>query len=250
MTSRPKSADEIEIMREGGRRLATILNMLASHVEPGVKPTDISARAAAEIKKAGMRPVVLGYEGFPDVMCVSVNEVIVHGVPQKKPFADGDVVKLDLTLGYKSLIVDSALTVIAGGSGTADAKRLVDTTKRALEAGIAAIHGNGTRVGDISAAVQDVLEKNKLGVIRELVGHGIGENIHEDPNIPNYGVSGAGPVLTTGMTICIEPMAALGDWHVTVDKNGTVSMKDGSIGAHFEHTVLITEDGAEILTTP
>jgi methionyl aminopeptidase len=194
--------------------------------------------------------VVLGYDGFPDVMCISINEAIVHGIPSNTPIKDGDVVKLDLTLGFRGLINDSALTVVCGGAKDADVKRLIEGTKRSLDAGIAAVKGEGTRVGDIGAAVQTVLEqKYNLGVIRELVGHGIGYEIHEAPNIPNYGVTGTGPMLHNGMTICIEPMAALGDWHISVakDKN-TILMKDGSLGAHFEHTILITEDGAEILT--
>jgi methionyl aminopeptidase len=245
---RPKTPAEIEIMREGGQKLATTLNLLATKVVPGATPKEISAVATEEIKKASMQPVVLGYQGFPDVMCVSVNQAIVHGVPQKTPFKDCDVVKLDLTLGYKGMVLDSAVTVVVGSGSSPDVKRLIEGTKKALEAGITAIHGSGTRVGDISAAVQDVLEKNKLGVIRDLVGHGVGYAIHEEPNIPNYGVSGTGPTLMAGMTIAIEPMASLGDWQINMQKDGTVLMRDGSIGAHFEHTVLITEDGAEILT--
>lgn len=243
----PKTHAEIDRMREGGRRLAGIRDVLAAMVAPGVKPTDISKKAAELIKKADMKPVVLGYEGFPDVVCISVNEAIVHGVPTDRPIAAGDVVKVDVTLGYKSLIVDSAVTVIAG-KGSADAERLLKGTREALDAGINAIKGDGTRVGDISQAVQNTHDKYGLGTIRDLVGHGIGHKIHEDPNIPNYGVSGTGPVLKEGMTICIEPMASLGDWHVNIDKNGTVLMRDGSLGAHFEHTVLVTKIGAEILT--
>ncbi len=247
---RAKTPGEIEIMREGGRLLALILNQLGTMVKPGVTPKQISAGAAKLIKKHQMEPVVLGYEGFPDVMCISVNQDIVHGIPSGKKIADGDVVKLDLTLGYKSLILDSAVTVISGDNSSADVKRLVEGTKKSLEAGIAAVKGDGTRVGDIAQAVQDVLEKKyKLGVIRELVGHGVGYTIHEDPNIPNYGVKGTGPALIAGMTIAIEPMAALGDWHIAVNKDkNTIRMADGSLGAHFEHTVLITEDSAEILT--
>ena len=244
-----KTADEIAIMREGGRKLAKIRDALSASVIPGVKPTDLSAQAKDLIKKAGMQAVVLGYQGFPDVICVSVNEAIVHGVPQKTPFKDGDVVKVDVTLGYKGLVVDSAVTVVAGSKITPDIKRLVDGTKESLMAGIAAIKGDGTRVGDISAAVQDVLNKHKLGIIRDLVGHGVGYDIHEEPNIPNYGVAGTGPMLHAGTTIAIEPMASLGDWKVGSLKNETVVMLDGSLGAHFEHTVLITEDAAEILTT-
>jgi methionyl aminopeptidase len=248
----PKTPADLENMRAGGRLLAVILKDLAAKVKPGVIPKDLAAQAAEQIKKHNLQPVVLGYEGFPDVMCISVNNAIVHGVPGTDPIREGDVVKLDLTLGYKGMVCDSALTVIAGGGADPDAKRLVEGTKAALDAGIAAIKGEGSRVGDISAAVQDVLEKKyRLGVIRELVGHGVGYAIHEAPNVPNYGVAGTGPVLHAGMTLAIEPMAALGDWHIAVakDKN-TIVMKDGSLGAHFEHTVLITEDGAEILTLP
>jgi methionyl aminopeptidase len=246
----PKNPNEIEIMRKGGKMLATILNSLASQVAPGVKPTDISKIAAEQIKKAGMQPVVLGYEGFPDVICISVNDEVVHGIPKGKSFVDGDIVKLDLTLGYKSMVVDSALTVIVGNNTNAEVKHLVEGTKKSLEAGIASIKGSGTRVGDISSAIQNVLDRQKLGIIRDLVGHGVGYDIHEPPNIPNYGTAGTGPVLSAGMTIAIEPMATLGDWHIKVAKDGwTITTADGSLGAHFEHTVLITEDGAEILTT-
>ncbi|HVS79280.1 MAG TPA: type I methionyl aminopeptidase [Candidatus Saccharimonadales bacterium] len=237
-------------MRAGGQLLAGILQDLASKVKPGITPKDLSADCAEQIKSNKMQAVVLGYDGFPDVICISVNDAIVHGIPSDTPIKDGDIVKLDLTLGYKGMINDSAVTVIAGRGGEADAKRLVEGTKKALDAGIAAIKGDGTRVGDIAAAVQAVLEKKyHLAVIRELVGHGVGYEIHESPNIPNYGVAGTGPVLHSGMTIAIEPMAALGDWHIAIGKDkNTIYMKDGSLGAHFEHTVLITEDGAEILT--
>jgi methionyl aminopeptidase len=246
----PKSLSEIETMREGGRKLAVILNGLADRVAEGITPVDISKIAAEQIKKAKMQPVVLGYEGFPDVICISVNEGVVHGIPNNKTFKDGDVVKLDLTLGYKSLVVDSALTVIVGKNPSSDVKRLVEGTKKSLEAGIGAIKGSGTRVGDIGSAVQDVLEHYKLGVIRDMVGHGVGYGIHEDPNIPNYGARGTGPVLSAGMTIAIEPMATLGDWRINIAKDGwTIVTRDGSLGAHFEHTILITENSAEILTT-
>jgi methionyl aminopeptidase len=247
---RPKTPEEIEIMREGGKRLATILNMLAGKVEAGISPKDLSAIAAAEVKKANMQPVVLGYDGFPDVICISVNNAIVHGVPSKETLKKGDIIKLDLTLGYKGMVVDSAITTVVGDYLSADAKRLVETTKKALDAGIAAVKGDGTRVGDIGSAVQKVLENNKLGVIRDLVGHGVGYEIHEQPNIPNYGVAGTGPMLSAGMTIAIEPMASLGDWKINIAKDGfTIIMRDGSLGAHVEHTILVTADGAEILTT-
>lgn len=247
---RAKTPADLDNMRAGGQLLATILKDLSAKVIPGITPKDLSADAAAQIKKHKMQPVVLGYDGFPDVICISVNNAIVHGIPSNQVIKDGDVVKLDLTLGFRGMINDSAVTIIAGKSTDAEVKRLVDGTKRSLEAGIAAVKGDGTRVGDISAAVQSVLEKDyKLGVIRELVGHGVGYEIHESPNIPNFGVAGTGPLLHAGMTIAIEPMAALGDWHITIGKDkNTIVMKDGSLGAHFEHTVLITEDGCEIFT--
>jgi methionyl aminopeptidase len=249
---RPKSPVDLENMRAGGKLLGGILKNLEGKVKPGVTPKELSADAAEQIKKHNLQPVVLGYNDFPDVICISVNDAIVHGIPGNQPIRQGDLVKLDLTLGYKGMINDSAVTVLAGGHGSAGVQRLLDGTKAALAAGIAAIKGEGTRVGDISQAVQDVLEKEyKLGVIRELVGHGVGFEIHESPNIPNYGVAGTGPVLHAGQTVAIEPMACLGDWHISVGKDKkTIFMKDGSLGAHFEHTVLITEDGAEILTLP
>ena len=221
-------------MREGGRRTAKILQQLAEMVRPGITPKDISKKAAELMKKAGLQTVVLGYDGFPDVMCISVNENIVHGVPSSKKLKAGDVVKLDLTPAYKNLVLDTAITVVVGDKPSADVKRLVEGTKKSLDAAIAAIHGDGTRVGDISAAAEDVMNRYKLGIIRDLVGHGLGYNIHEEPNIPNYGVAGTGPILHEGMTIAIEPMAALGDWHITEAKDGqTIAMADGSLGAHF-----------------
>lgn len=246
---RHKTDAELELMRAGGQKLAKILDELKDEVKPGITPKDISAIAAKKVKAAGLTAILLGYEGFSDVICISVNEAIVHGLPGKTPFKKGDVVKLDLTVANKGLVVDSALTIVAGEEPKGDVKRLLEGTKNALDAAINAIHGEGTRVGDISAAAQKVMDEYKLGIIRDLVGHGVGHEIHEQPNIPNYGVAGTGPILHAGDTIAVEPMAALGDWHIAVAPDKwTIMMADGSLGAHFEHTVLITEDGAEILT--
>lgn len=249
---KPKTPDEIEAMRLGGQKLAAILNKLSQSIQPGVSGKDISGLAAEQITAAGLQPILLGYEGFPDVICVSVNEAIVHGLPTSAKFKDGDVVKLDLTASYRSMVVDSAITVVVGGkAASADVKRLVEGTKKALDRGISAIKGDGTRVGDIASAIQDELMKHNLGIIRDLVGHGVGYSVHEDPNIPNYGVAGTGPVLRAGSTVAIEPMATLGDWQINILKDGwTVVSRDGSLTAHFEHTVLVTEDGAEVLTLP
>lgn len=244
-----KTPQEIELMREGGKRVAQIMKELSAELKPGITPKDISALAADKFKKAGLQAILLGYEGFSDVICVSVNEAIVHGLPNRTPFKDGDVVKLDLTVAYKGLVVDHASTFVVGSPQSTSIKRLVEGTQKSLYAAIDAIGGEGTRVGDISAAAQKVMDEYKLGIIRDLVGHGVGHSIHEDPHIPNYGVAGTGPVLHAGDTVAIEPMAALGDWHIKVAPDKwTIQMADGSIGAHFEHTVLITEKGAEILT--
>lgn len=245
-----KTPEEIDLMREGGKRLARILRELSSEVKPGVRQKQISKIAAEKIQKNDLTAVLLGYEGFSDVMCISVNDAVVHGLPNKQVFKDGDVVKLDLTVGYKGMIVDAATTVYVGSSKpSADIQRLISGTKKSLDLAISAIKGDGTRVGDIAAAAQKVLDQNKLGIVRDLVGHGVGHSIHEAPNVPNYGTAGTGPVLHAGDTIAIEPMASLGDWRIKVGKDRwTISMVDGSISAHFEHTVLITDKGCEILT--
>jgi len=237
-------------MRSGGQQLARILNDLSKLVVPGATGRDIAEAALKAVKTAGLQPILVGYEGFPDAICISINDAVVHGIPTKTKFKDGDIVKLDLTVANHGMVVDSAITVVAGDKEpSSDVKRLIEGSKRSLEAGIDAIKGDGTRVGDISFAVQNVLDSYKLGIVRDLVGHGVGYDVHEEPNIPNYGVSGTGPTLMAGMTIAIEPMATLGDWRVDFLKDGwTVATHDGSLSAHFEHTVLVTDKGAEILT--
>ncbi|OGL35419.1 type I methionyl aminopeptidase [Candidatus Saccharibacteria bacterium RIFCSPHIGHO2_12_FULL_47_16b] len=248
---RIKTPAEVEAMRQGGRMLATVLDKLKKELAAGMNTKELSDMALAEIKRLGGRPAFLGHKDFPEALCTSINHEIVHGLPSKKKvLKNGDVIGLDFGVFYKSLYVDSAITEVVGGNyPNTDVKRLIEGTKEALAAGITAIKGGGTRVGDISAAVQDVLNKYKLGIIRDLVGHAVGDDIHEEPNIPNYGARGTGPILPTGVTIAIEPMASLGDWHIQTGADGwTVEMVDGSLGAHFEHTVLVTEKGAEILT--
>lgn len=247
---RPKSFKEIELLREGGRQLAEILRLLSGEIKPGVTGDEIDKIAAREIKARGLEPVLLGYQGYPKTICISINEAVVHGVPNSKAFEDGDIVKLDLSLGYKGMVVDAAVSVVCGKESPGDdIKRLLLGTKEALEAGISAVKGEGTRVGDISAAVQDKLQRHKLGVVKDLVGHGVGYGVHEDPEIPNYGVRGTGQKLPAGAVVAIEPMATLGDWQVGMLPDGwTVVTRDGSLAAHFEHTVLVTENSAEILT--
>lgn len=230
--------------------LIVVLDLVEKKIEPGISTKELSDMAGKEIKSLGGQASFLTHEDFPEVMCISINNELVHGMPSpKKIIKDSDVVGLDFGVIYKGLITDSARTVFVGDSPPADIKRLLDGTKKALEAGIDAVKGDGTRVGDVGVAVQAVLDQHKLGVIRDLVGHGVGDKVHEGPNIPNYGVAGTGPKLSTGMTICIEPMASLGDWQIEVARDGwTVVTHDGSITAHFEHTVAVTEGGAEILT--
>ncbi len=246
---RTKTEAEIKLMREGGRQLAEILRLLAEKVEPGITGIELDTLAEKEIKSRGLIPILKGYQGYPSTLCVTVNEGVVHGIPNKERFANGDLVKLDLSLSNRGMVVDAALTTIAGTSTDKDASRLIEGTKKALAAGIAAIRGEGTRVGDISSATQDELNRFKLGIVRDLVGHGVGYGVHEDPEVPNYGVAGSGPLLPAGATIAVEPMATLGDWRVGMLADGwTIITRDGSLSAHFEHTILITEDSAEILT--
>lgn len=248
MFTRVKTPEEIANMRESGHMLAAILKQLPDMVVPGMTGLDISDFCKKELKAFGATGPFLGYGGFPDVICISPNDVVVHGIPNKTAFKDGDVVGFDFGVKYNGMITDSAFTMVVGGS-TKTKKRLLQNTERALYAAIEQIKG-GVRTGDIAAGAQKVLEAANLGIVRDLVGHGVGHAVHEDPNIPNYGMAGTGSVLKSGMTVAIEPMATLGDYHVAIDQTDgwTVRTVDGSLAAHFEHTVLITDDGYEILT--
>jgi methionyl aminopeptidase len=243
-----KTAEEIESMRVSGKMLATVLQHVKNRAVKGMSTQDLADRASAEIKSLGGIPTILGYHGFPDVICISVNDEVVHGIPSKlNILEDGDIVSIDFCVTFKGMITDAALSFIVG-TPEPRAQKLLVTTERALMAGIDAVKP-GIRVGDISSAVQKVLDAEGYGIVRDLVGHGVGHQMHEDPNIPNYGNAGRGPVLLEGMTIAIEPMATLGDYNVTQDNDGwTIRSKDRSLAAHFEHTVLVTAKGYEILT--
>jgi len=248
MFTRVKTPKEITDMRESGRILAAILKQIPARVAPGVTGRDIAQFCKAELKGFGVSAPFLGYGGFPDVICISPNDVVVHGIPNATPFKDGDVVGFDFGVQHNGMITDSAFTMVVGAS-TKTKKRLLQQTERSLYAGIEHVK-NGVRTGDIAAGVQKVLDHAQLGIVRELVGHGVGHHVHEDPNIPNYGMAGTGSALKTGMTIAIEPMASLGDHRVKMDADGwTIRTADGSLAAHFEHTVLITPGSYEILTT-
>lgn len=245
-----KTLAEISAMRTAGHMLATVLNHLRQQLEPGMSTKDLSELARHELKSLGGQPAFLNYQGFPDVLCVSLNSEVVHGVPSsKRLIADGDIVSMDFGVTYEGMITDAAISAVAGNSNNKQIVQLLAETEHALEAGIRVVR-DGVAVGDIASVIQRRLDEHKYGIVRDLVGHGVGHQLHEEPNIPNYGHKGTGPHLKAGMTIAIEPMATLGGHKVYVANDGwTVLTSDGSLSAHFEHTILVTSDGAEILTT-
>lgn len=249
MTTRVKTAKELTAMREAGKMLASVLQILKSCLEPGMSTKDLAEIAADELKKLGGKPSFLGYQGFPDVICISVNDEVVHGIPKAdKIIQEGDIVGLDFGVTVRGMVTDAAISVIAGKAKRKGDILLLQDTENALNAGISVLHDQ-VRTGDIGEAVQKSLAHRPYGIVRDLVGHGVGHEIHEDPNIPNYGRAGSGPWLSKGMTIAIEPMVTLGTEKVYIGQDGwTIYTQDGARSAHFEHTVLITEDGAEILT--
>ncbi len=244
-----KNKIETENMRESGRILGHVLNSLSGKISAGMTTKDISEIAKKELKPTGGLPTFLGYFGFPDIICISVNDEIVHGIPRRsKIINDGDIVSLDFGVTFNGMITDAAISLIVGTPLDKRHAELVKNTEKALYKGISVVR-DGVKVGDIGHSVQQVLDAYGYGIIRDLVGHGVGHNLHEDPNIPNYGHKNTGPMLKKGMTIAIEPMATLGTYKVIQDDDGwTMRTADGSMAAHFEHTVLITDDGCEILT--
>lgn len=248
MFTKVKTPQEIERMRVSGKMLADVLSFVRSQITPGMTTKDIDILASAQLKRLGGKPAFLGYLGFPASICVSINEEIVHGIPSKRIVQDGDLVSLDFGVNYEGMITDSAVTLVVGNNENPDVSRLLEGTSKALDAAVDVIK-HGVRVGDIAAAVQKILLQHQLGIVRELVGHGVGHRVHEEPNIPNYGTAGTGPVLKSGMTIAVEPMAMLGDELVALYDDGwTVATADQSLSAHFEHTILITDITAEVLT--
>ncbi|HUC95449.1 MAG TPA: type I methionyl aminopeptidase [Candidatus Saccharimonadia bacterium] len=244
-----KNDVEIKNMRVAGKILAHILGYLSKSLSEGMSTKDLAELAKKELRPTGGLPTFLGYSGFPDILCVSVNDEVVHGIPRRdKILKNGDIVSMDFGVTYNGMITDSAVTAIVGKPIDQKHLTLLRQTKKSLDSGISVVR-DGVRVGDIGSAVESVLSKMKYGIVRDLVGHGVGHNLHEEPNIPNYGKKGSGPILAKGMTIAIEPMATLGGYEVIQDNDGwTMRTKDGSMAAHFEHSVLITEDGFEILT--
>jgi len=244
-----KTESEIQAMREGGKVLATIFDGLKKVVTVGMTEAQAADWVEAEITRLGATATYKTNEvNFPAVICISTNDEIVHSVPTDYAFEKGDVASFDLVITYKGMKVDSAFTMVVGEAPTGAKKHLLKTTQRSLYAGIDAIKGP-VRTGDIGYAIEQVLNDGKLGIIRELVGHGIGHKMQQAPEVPNWGQKGQGKLLIPGDTIAIEPMATLGGEAIKTDEDGwTYSTRDGSLAAHFEHTVLITEKGAEILT--
>lgn len=248
MFTKVKTAQEIKDMRESGKMLATVLHEVKKFVQPGVSEIEVAELAAKELKALGGKPSFLGYSGFPSVICISVNDAIVHGIPGKRIIKEGDIASFDFGVTYNGMVTDSAISTVVG-SGDTRLQQLVSVTEQSMLAGIQTLK-NGVHTGDIGAAIEAVLSMHGYGIVRELVGHGVGHQLHEEPDIPNYGKAGTGKELKAGMTIAIEPMANMGTGNVIMDSDGwTIRTADAQPSAHFEHTILITDDSYEILTT-
>jgi len=242
-----KSPAEIEKMRAASQLVARVLEELAAMVAPGISTADLDAAAEQKVRAAGAEPAFKGYRGYPATLCASANEQVIHGIPNRAPLKAGDIISLDMGVKLGGYYGDSAVTVPVGGVSE-EATRLLRVTQEALAKGIAQVRVGG-RISDIGHAIQTHVEAHGFSVVREFVGHGIGASLHEEPQIANYGEPGRGPRLAEGMTLAIEPMVNMGRPAVKVLADGwTAVTKDGSLSAHFEHTVAVTKDGAEILT--
>jgi methionyl aminopeptidase len=242
-----KSNQEIAAMRQAGRIVAIVLEVLTKQMRPGMKTKDLDIIASREIERLGAKPSFKGYRGFPANLCTSVNDEIVHGIPGERILDEGDIVSLDLGAIFMGFHGDAAVTV-GIGKISSTTRRLLEITEGALKAGMAAARAEA-RLGDISSAIQNYAESRDYSVVREYTGHGIGREMHEEPQIPNFGLPGTGPVLKRGMTLALEPMVNAGDWHTRLgDDHWTVFTADGSLSAHFEHTIVITEAEQEVLT--
>src|SRR5438034_1337101 len=243
-----KSPQEIERMRRAGRVVAGTIEAVLAAVRPGAATRDLDAVAEKVIRDRGAVPSFKGYRGFPASICVSVNEQVVHGIPGDRRLADGDVLSLDFGAIWEGYHADSAMTVFVGEPPSAEAEKLVRVTEDALEAGVSQVRA-GKRLSDIGHAVQQVVEGAGFSVVREYVGHGIGRSLHEEPQIPNYGDPGRGPVMKPGLVVAVEPMVNGGDWRTRVlADRWTVVTADGSLSAHFEHTIAVTDQGVDVLT--
>jgi methionyl aminopeptidase len=243
-----KSPSEIDRMRRAGRITAATIERLVPEVKPGVTTRMLDDIAEDFMRSEGGTPSFKGYRGFPASICTSINEEVVHGIPGGRKLKEGDILSLDVGAVWEGYHGDSAVTVFVGEPPSDQAEKLVRVTEEALEAGIAMIRPGG-KLTDIGNAVQHVVEGAGFSVVREYVGHGIGRALHEDPQIPNYGAAGRGPEIRPGLVIAVEPMVIAGDWPTRVlGDNWTVVTEDGTLAAHFEHTIAVTEDGPEVLT--
>ncbi|RJP55610.1 MAG: type I methionyl aminopeptidase [Deltaproteobacteria bacterium] len=242
-----KSKEEIELLRKSNQIVVHILKALRKIIKPGITTLELDSYAEEQIRKKGAIPAFKGYRGFPASLCVSVNEQLVHGIPDSRRLKEGDIVSMDLGVVRSGFYGDAAITVPVGKISQ-EAARLLDVTQNALYKGIEQAKAGG-RLHDISHAVQSWVEGNGFSVVRDFVGHGIGRNLHEEPQIPNFGLPNRGVQLKAGMVLALEPMVNVGTWRVKVQPDGwTVVTVDGSLCAHFEHTIAITEDGPDILT--
>jgi len=244
-----KTEKEIQIMREGGKILAEILKKLEKAVKPGITTNDLEKLADELILSYGVESSFLGFDGYPNILCTSLNDEVVHGVPSGRVLKEGDLLKIDMGVLHRGFHTDSATTVLVGNKEDSVKRNLIQTTKEALEIGISKAKVGNT-LGDIGVAIQKHVEDKGFNVIRDLVGHGIGRELHEPPQVLNYGKAGTGEKLVSGMVIAIEPMVVTGKWQIKNGKDGYAFVtKDGGLSAHFEHTVAITNDGPVPLTT-
>lgn len=242
-----KTAAEIDILRDGGRILARIIEDLKRSLKEGMTTAEVDRRAERIIREHGVQPAFKGYRGFPGCVCVSVNEEVVHGIPGNRILHSGDILSLDVGIIHQGYYSDTAVTV-GIGIVREDLQKLLEVTRQSLDKGIAQARP-GNHLSDISHAVQSFVEANHFSVVRDFVGHGIGKSLHEDPEIPNFGAPHTGPILKEGMVLAIEPMVNMGSWQTRVLEDGwTVVTRDGLPSAHFEHTVAVTAKGPEILT--
>jgi methionyl aminopeptidase len=245
-----KSTEELDRMRVAGRVVAKVFDEIRDRIRPGVKTKELDALVERIILSEGCTPSFKGYRGFPGSACISLNEEIVHGIPGSRKLREGDLVKLDVGAIYEGYHGDSAWTFYVGDEPSPEVERLMRVTEESLWAGIRQARA-GSRIGDVSHAIQDVAEGAGFSVVREYVGHGVGRQLHEDLQIPNYGPPGRGPRLEEGMTLALEPMVNVGDWRTEVlSDQWTVVTADRSLSAHYEHTIAITDGEPEVLTAP
>jgi len=242
-----KTPEEIKIMAEGGKILAGIMKELEKMVKPGIVTEELNRVAETLIFKSGGKPSFKGHEGFPSALCVSINEEIVHGVPSDRRVKEGDVISLDIGMKYKGFHTDMAISLPVG-EVSPEVKRLIWVTKKSLKIGIKKARPGNT-FGDIGNTIQRYIESQGFNVVRELCGHGIGRELHEEPQILNYGKRHIGPEITEGMVFCIEPMVTVGDWHIKKSRDGYgYETRDGFLACHFEHTLVVFRNGAKVLT--